>query len=243
MRQVDEDRPTAPLSRSGVPELLTLLHFGPLKVDSVSLEFNEWMIRRPKINVNSNRSKGTLSWDGRPGLPAKIEQTRRIWMSRENIRVEVRVGERLVRVAVRNLANWAARNLAEDPEGARAKVRPGMLDPPVLKPLAVIAGLEVEPVVATGIRAGRRVVCVRAQPRHRAERTDGYRYDFEFDALNGLMLRAATSDRFGAVTECVAANVSLGVDLQPHLFDPRLLEARGLFGDSSPDASQEFAEA
>jgi hypothetical protein len=209
-------------------ELLELLYRSHERINSLHAEFREWTRdsrRGPAgesvevVNIN-----GRLSWRGPAPWPRAAESRRLIWLQKpDRVRIEILQNQTLGRVGVRAGAEWWRWDRMEGvSSGSTAlthgeRIMPPMLDPPLLAPARLIAGLLLKP-IGTGVRVGRDVVRVSAKPREPPDSRGELSYELEFDLEHGTLLRRAMFENSECfeITEAIA--IEYDIEIEPERF-------------------------
>jgi hypothetical protein len=123
---------------------------------------------------------------------------RRLWaQAPTKLRVELLDAGKLVLMGVRREAQWwrwdasGGAITGELGTSAAGPLLPPVLDPTLLNPVALLPAMRLEP-AGFGMRAGRKVFLARAQARQPWRSRWTRRFEFEFDAEHGTLLRRAT---------------------------------------------------
>lgn len=212
-----------------VGRILDLLYNAHRRVDEMYLEVRDWR-RQDASTVLLQEIDGggrvRLRWAGGGPYATPAITLRRIWFQPpDRVRVEVLSGATVIRASVRDHDAW----WRWDPQGgenvgdrSRGADPPPLLDPPLLHPARLLAGLWFE-ATGTGSRVGRQVLTATATPRITIDHAVTY-YELEIDLANGTPLRIAVFDAEG----CVSASDALTIDYEPAL-DPSIFrfEIRG----------------
>jgi hypothetical protein len=196
-------------------------------------EYRDWMRPSPTLSLlidptageTGAGATGRLRWEGSGPFPRPMETTRRIWfMAPDRLRVEIMRNGRAVRLGVHHCATWGRWDEVSGTETGdaiateRGWTLPPPLNPPLLAPARLLGWLRLHD-VATGRRAGRAVLTARACPRTQfSAAREGLRYDLEFDAQHGTMLRLSTYDDRECLRLTEATEITYGRDLDPRLF-------------------------
>jgi hypothetical protein len=208
--------------------LLELLDAAHARIATLQAEYRAWTRPRGSLELQVERSdEGDthLAWrDGGP-FPQTLVVTRRIWLRRPDaLRVEVVRDGQVARVGVRHRTQWwrwdetrGADTSAAPTDVQRGWNIPPMLAPPVLEPIRLLATLRLSP-AGTGRRVGRNVECATARPRQLPPRGGGARYELEFDADHGTLLRSVTLDDGYLVSAIEATAVAYDVPVDPERF-------------------------
>lgn len=172
----------------------------------MSAEYRDWA--RPPASrrivmtgMHEDKGAGTalrLRWGGAGPNPRSRDSTRKVWfLGPDRLKVVALRGDEILREGVRDGARWwcwdrmegAVNGPTVTEDGAWAL--PPLLGPPLLTPARLLGWLRFSDVRA-GSRAGRAVLAASARPRRALPRTFGeVRYELEFDAEFGVMLRMA----------------------------------------------------
>jgi hypothetical protein len=219
--------------RVGLCGLLELLHAALEDVTTLEVEYRDWARPAPSLSLLVEPGAGRdgpfggarLCWQGAGPFPRSVQTRRRIWLAApKRVRVEVRHGERIVRLGVHDGTSWWRWDQVEGVESSNGAATAGggavppILDPPVLTPVRVLSGLRLADIGA-GERAGREVVTARGQPRERSlGGSQQRRFELEFDAEHGTMLRMAAYEERQCVHLTEATEVAYGRKLDPGLF-------------------------
>ena len=216
-----------------LPGLLQLLDSALADVPTLEVELRDWTRPKPTLSARVERNTAEpdspkvarLSGLGAGPFPRPTETTRKIWMaSPDRLRVEVSRNGQVIGRAVRVGTRWWRWDVAGGTEAGEAASEDGVpappqaLDPPLLTPMRLLGWLRLHD-VAAGCRAGRAVLAARGSRRQRwtaGERR--LRYELEFDAEHGTMLRLATYQGRQCVQLTEATGVVYGHDLDTELF-------------------------
>jgi hypothetical protein len=209
-------------------DLLELLHDAHIRLTTFEIEYRDWRRQRPSNEValvDDGGGKPRLGWRGAGPWPAEIVTTRRVWLERpEHLRVEILEDEMLIRYGIRAGPQWwrwdavlgtTSGSLA--PEGGGIASLPPLLLPPVLATHELMANVRFEP-SGRGERAGRQVLCARAQARRPPHLRGMLAYELEFDAEHGTLLRRAEFEDGELVWEREAREVQYGCQFDPQCF-------------------------
>ncbi len=153
-------------------QLLELIHDAHDGVSTFEVEYRDWGLTEPsnKLSVTYSESGAPqVRWKGAGPLPGEAVSTRRIWMRPPDmIRVEISVGDELLRLAVRNGAEWwrwdAEQGVSRGsalPNRRGVATLPSLLGAPMIDVRQLITSVRFEP-TGVGERAGRSVVLARA---------------------------------------------------------------------------------
>ncbi len=214
-------------------ELLELLHDPPDRPMTLEAQYRDWLWPEPSPLVvvrtagNAGRPANAtaLHWAGAGPFPRSVETRRRIWMiDPDRLKVEVMRGRQVTRLAVRDRARWwrwdhlEGVDSADEDQGDLQLMLPPMLEPVLFSPWRVLARFRLED-VGEGQRAGREVLTAHARPRrtYMVGEPD-MRYELEFDARYGTMLRLAAFGRERCVQATEAITIAYDHELDPLLF-------------------------
>ena len=190
---------------SELGDVLCLIHDAHERASAVHLRISDWSQPsvRPEILVDQNRGlPGGLRWGGAGPWPEPTTSSRQMWAAApDRLRVEITRGDAIVRLGVRDGAQWwrwdeilgVSSGVAESGGRARQPTLPALLDPLLLHPARLIATLRLQPVGTTS-RAGRAAILVRGVPRESAAGRSQLAYELELDAEHGTVLRRAAFD-------------------------------------------------
>jgi len=214
---------------TGTAEDLVLLITGQVNV-GVLRRVSRLARPRPTEELIVDRGEAggrppAVRWRGAGPFPAAVSRTRRIWLRRpDRLRVEVHLGNRLVRLGVLRGGRWwrwdAFRGTDSSEvveEERRAWGVPPLLDPPLLEPLRLLLALRLTAAGRT-VRAGREVLCAHARPRGPVEPAGTAVHEFEFDAQHGTILRHAVIEQAGPVSVTEAVLVSYEAEIESERF-------------------------
>ncbi|MDQ2759020.1 MAG: hypothetical protein M3Y17_00915 [Actinomycetota bacterium] len=215
---------------SALAELLELLHDAHGRLSSFEAEYRDWSQPRPSRELVVDRSEianGRFRgrWRGAGPWPTEIVATRRFWLQRpDRLRVEELRNHRLVRLGIRDDAQWWRWDQVEGASsgkasmtGADAGTLPPLLSPPLLDPVRLVAGLRFEP-AGVGERTGRKVLRARARRRGQPSSCDRVSLELEFDAEHGTVLRRAGFEDGQCVQLTEALAVRYGPEIDPERF-------------------------
>lgn len=219
--------PQLQVALSDRAELLVLVHDADRRLCSFEGEFEDWGVVPPTNRLVAERDPtrgGRIKLrDPGGGLSPHPRRTRRrIWYDPpQQLRVELLDGEALIRVAVRNGAQWwrwdhrgGVTRGRHDP--TNSDTLPGLLDPTLLAPARLLSTLRFEQ-ISKGVRLGRRVFLARASPRE--PMTEGQlAFEFEFDAEYGTILHRAIFNHGKCVQRTEALDVRFGIAFHPKRF-------------------------
>lgn len=209
-------------------DLLEVLHDAHAGVSTVQVEFREWIRQQPSLElglVDPGDGRPALGWRGGGPWATNLVRTRRLWLERpDRLRVELIEGEMLVRLAIRAGQQWWRWDEAEGttsgslgPDNTGQPAIPQMLAAPLSAVHRLPAMVRLKP-AGTGERAGRRVLRAQAQPRQPPPSRGEIRYELEFDAEHGTLLRHAEIEDGERVWEREALEVLYGVAIEPACF-------------------------
>lgn len=215
---------------SDLGDLLELIHCAHAKLSTLEAEYRDWMKPRPSLRVSIERSElgePQIRWRGGGPFMRTVAASRRIWLhAPDRVRVEVMYGRQLVRIGVRDGADWLrwhrvagvmSGNLS-DVVGGRSVIAPALVFPPLIQPAQLLAALRFEP-VGKGTRAGREVLAARARARHSSVAAQTLSHEFEFDAEHGTILRRATFEEGEPVSVTEAVAVRYNDPIEPKRFE------------------------
>jgi hypothetical protein len=178
--------------------LLELLH-DAVPPRTFEAEFRDWTRSSASdqlvVSAESRRVGPQFRWIGTGPFPRASSSSRRIWFARpDRIRVELARGTQLERLGVRDGDTWWRWDSSGGARTGRVTQTrglvglPPLLDPPLLSPARLIAGLRLQP-TGRGVRAGREVVLAHADPRDQPVGRRPVSFELEFDAEHGSVLR------------------------------------------------------
>ncbi len=213
---------------SALGQLLELLHDAHEHLRTFEVEYRDWGRTTPssKLTVSYSESGAPqVRWQGAGPLPREALMSRRIWMQPpDQIRVEVSLGDELLRLAVRKGSQWwrwdaqqgvSSGSAAPNPDGLATM--PSLLSAPMIDVRQLITTVRFEPAGA-GERAGRSVVHARGRPRLQPPGRGGLLYEFEFDAEHGSLLRRAEFEDGECMWERRAVAVLYDAQISPGCF-------------------------
>lgn len=190
---------------SELGEVLCLLHDAHQRTPALYLRITDWSqpSATPEILVDQGHGlTGGLQWAGAGPWPEPTTRSRQMWAATpDRLRVEIRRGDAIVRLGVRDGARWwrwdetlgVSSGIADSGGRARQPTLPALLDPLLLHPARFIGALRLQPVGRTS-RAGRAAILVRGVPREPAASRSQLAYELEFDAEHGTVLRRTVFD-------------------------------------------------
>jgi hypothetical protein len=209
-------------------ELLELLCRAHEDVSHLEAEFRDWDHPRRSHTVVVDRAetgRPAMRWHGGGPWPGVLEHTRHIWFATpDQLRVEVRRADQLVvRLAVRSGSQWWRWDRRAGEDGGRTAGSgaslPPLLNPPVLRPARLLAGLQLN-VIGTGDCAGRETIVARGWPRERGPQ--GLCCRLHFDARHGTLLRREVLQGGQCIqlTEAMSVSYDTGIDPERFVFAP-----------------------
>jgi hypothetical protein len=213
---------------SALGQLLVLLHDAHERVSTFEVEYRDWGRTKPskKLTVTYAQSGAPQArWQGAGPLPREALMTRRIWMRPpDQIRVEISLGEELLRFAVRDGQQWwrwdsekGAISGSAAPNASGVAAMPSMLSAPMIDVRQLMTTVRFEP-AGEDQRAGRTVVRAQGWPRV-APRGRGFvSYEFEFDAEHGSLLRRAEFEDGECMWERRAVQVLYDAEISADCF-------------------------
>lgn len=211
--------------------LLELIHNAHMRVSTFEAEYRDWIRPRRSLELHVERSElGEVHarWGGAGPFPTAISNTRRIWLKApDSLRVEIMYGSQLVRLGVLNGERWwrwdpdwggISGELVSDHE-VDSTPPPPLLTPLLINPARLLATLHFEP-IGSAVRVGRNVITALALPRSPSSTAPAPRYEFDFDAQHGTILRrAALEDRqVVSLTEATAVGYDGLIEPQHFVF-------------------------
>ena len=222
------------LDESGeLPHLLALLHSALEGVTTLEAEYRDWDRPPPSRSLaieSEVRRDGVagppkLRWRGAGPFPRPTENRRRLWlMAPDRLRVTIARDRQVVQLGVRDGVKWwrwsqfEGASRGDGNRTSNGRGLPPLLDPPLLCPVRMLSRFRLADVAAAR-RAGRRVVTVSGVPRQRIlPGPTTRRYELEFDAEHGTMLRMAVYDRDQCLHLTEAIGITYGLELDPDLF-------------------------
>lgn len=211
--------------------LLELIHDAHSQLTTFEAEYRDWIRPRPSLELYVERTQlgePRAHWRGAGPFPQAVATTRRIWLTAPDcVRVEVVHRDELVRLSVVTGERWWDWNCDQgaiygEPSADRragGTFPPPHLIPPLVNPAAVLATLRLQP-VGTAVRIGREVVTALAALRRPSHTARPVRYELEFDAQHGTILRRAAldGDELVCVTEAMAIQYDRPIDRRRFVF-------------------------
>ncbi|MGH2870627.1 MAG: adenylyl-sulfate kinase [Solirubrobacteraceae bacterium] len=153
-----------------------------------------------------------------------MQSQRRIWLAADDrLKVEITHARQMTGLGLLNGTRWWRWTAAiggdhGDLAATESRALPPVLDPPVLTPARLLGWLRLADVGA-GQRAGRDVLTAVGWPRPRSPAaTKRVRYELEFDAEHGTVVRMAAYDGAQPVQVTEATHLAYGCELDPSLF-------------------------
>ena len=179
------------------------------------------------VKLDETGRTDQLRWSGAGPWPEPTLTSRELWFSPPGrLRVELRHGDVLVRFGVRDGMQWwrwdhqhgtTSGRVTEEAAHARF---PPFLAPPLLAPAQLIPMLGLEP-LGLGRRAGRDVLIARAWLRQQPKDKEQMRYELEFDAEYGTMLRHEAFRGLSRIQLTEALAITYGCMIEPARFSFR----------------------
>jgi hypothetical protein len=205
----------------------------PVGLCGLQAEYRDWARPAPTVSLRVEPGAGEdgpvgaarLCWQGAGPFPRTVQTGRGIWLAAPNrVRVEIRRGKHIVRLGVCDGTSWwrwdqvAGVESSDGAPTAHDRALPPLLDPPLLTPVRLLSGLRLGHVGA-GERTGREVVTAGGQPRQRSlGGSPQLRFELEFDAEHGTMLRIAAYDNRKCIQLTEATEVAYVRERDPGLF-------------------------
>jgi hypothetical protein len=218
-----------PVDPDDIGKLLVLLHDADRLLVSFTGVFRDLWRPSPSssliVEVDDRRGKHRVRGGG--PFPRAFEIRQRIWFKAPaRMRVEITSGSQMVRLLVRDDANWwrwdrvrgTDRGSAADRDGAQTL--PPLLDPPMLSPARMLDSLRWKPGGA-GMRLGRTILLARAEPRRPAAIPPQLSVEFEVDAEYGTVLRRAVFEKGTCIhlTEAIEVHFDPVIEPERFIFD------------------------
>jgi hypothetical protein len=209
--------------------LLELIHDAHSRLSAFEAEYRDWFRPRPTLELRVERSElgeAHPRWRGAGPFPKAITNTRRVWLTApDRLRVEITRDNRLVKLGVLDGERWWRWDLDDGsisggalPDQNAWAPPPPLLTPPLIQPVRLLAVLRLEQVVRPGVLAGRRTVVAQAAPRPLPTAPRALRYEIEFDAEHGTILRRTTLEEGQVVRVTEAKEVAYDRPVEPGRF-------------------------
>lgn len=219
--------PHAPRSTSVAPGAIYEL-LNDARDVALYAEYRDWVRPAPSLSLELGAEVDgagrALHWRGAGPFPQAMQSQRRIWLAAEDrLKVEITHARQMTGLGLLNGTRWWRWTAAVgtdhgDLAATESRALPPVLDPALLTPARLLGWLRLAD-VGTGQRADRNVLTAVGWPRARSPAaTKRVRYELEFDAEHGTVLRMAAYDGAQPVQVTEATHLAFGCELDPSLF-------------------------
>jgi hypothetical protein len=161
---------------------------------SLRIVYRDLTRSSPDWRLQYNRDRQEFRWSGGGPRGGATVCDREIWLRSPEMRVEIRYEGIPVCIGVRTDDQWwrwkRGDGVLRGPEDKRRPTAPPLLDPIVLNPHRLFAGVRVQ-ITGYGHRAGRDVIAARCTVKARGANGLPTAYELEMDRDLGLLLRFA----------------------------------------------------